>query len=131
MPVTLMKTTSALTLAQKSAQASTFITAGSCSVMLSWPTRRMRRCQGRLEFDAAVCADSAACVSSATIFPAATAPIPSRDATGKMLTPAFSRSRRFIPCLPDRFRDIVHRALTEASGDFLARLLADDSEVAG
>src|SRR5579863_1349117 len=100
MPVTLTKTTSALTLAQKSAQASTFITAGSCSVMLSWPMRRLRRCQGNVEFSGEACAGgsgvTSACVSGATISPVATALIPNRDATGKMLTPAFNRSRRFM-----------------------------------
>src|SRR2546429_2913285 len=49
MPVTLTNRTCALAECQKSAHSSMFMTAGSCSVMLLWPTRRMFSCHGRSE----------------------------------------------------------------------------------
>src|SRR5690242_7088600 len=49
MPVTLMKTMSAPAECQYSAQSPIFMTAGSCSVMLLWPTRRIFCCQGSVD----------------------------------------------------------------------------------
>src|SRR5215813_3265103 len=46
MPVTLTNTMSAVAELQKSAHSSIFMTEGSCSVMLLWPTRRTFSCHG-------------------------------------------------------------------------------------